>query len=251
MTSKHDDISEKVRQANKEFYDIAAATYEQTDGRRTEEFLTWIEKQLKQVRQSCPGGTLLDLGCGSGIVMRCANNSFDNVFGIDISVEILKKAKDNGYLICGDGAFLPFADNSIDAVVCFAALHHLYDHRPVVQELYRVLKPGGIFYSDHDMSKEFSDRFKWPLKLYRYIFNAQRKYQKANTNLNKELYELTEIHESGIDQDDLVNLFISQGYSKVTQSFHWYGLSEIFNFIMGKRNMSKGLAPLLRIWVVK
>jgi SAM-dependent methyltransferase len=50
-------------------------------------------------------------------------------------------------LIC-DGHALPFADGAFDAVVCQAVLEHVVDPPRVVEEIWRVLAPGGLVYSE-------------------------------------------------------------------------------------------------------
>ena len=50
-------------------------------------------------------------------------------------------------LIC-DGHDLPFADESVDAVIVQAVLEHVVDPHRCVAEIYRVLKPHGLVYSD-------------------------------------------------------------------------------------------------------
>jgi len=50
-------------------------------------------------------------------------------------------------VIC-DGHSLPFADGAFDAVVCQAVLEHVADPPGVVAEIWRVLAPGGLVYSE-------------------------------------------------------------------------------------------------------
>lgn len=50
-------------------------------------------------------------------------------------------------LVC-DGHDLPFADQSVDAVIVQAVLEHVVDPHRCVAEIFRVLKPGGLVYSD-------------------------------------------------------------------------------------------------------
>jgi SAM-dependent methyltransferase len=50
--------------------------------------------------------------------------------------------------VVGDGARLPFASNSFDAVICQAVLEHVLDPRAVVAEIERVLRPGSYIYAE-------------------------------------------------------------------------------------------------------
>jgi len=50
-------------------------------------------------------------------------------------------------IVC-DGHALPFADAAFDAVVCQAVLEHVLDPGRVVAEIHRVLRPGGLVYSE-------------------------------------------------------------------------------------------------------
>lgn len=49
--------------------------------------------------------------------------------------------------LLGDAHFLPLADNSLDAVVMKFVLEHVPDPQKVVKEVFRTLKPGGVFYT--------------------------------------------------------------------------------------------------------
>ncbi|MBF0427115.1 MAG: methyltransferase domain-containing protein [Magnetococcales bacterium] len=252
MKGKPDAITPAaVRAANKTFYNLAAGVYEAVDGRRTQAVLDWIGGELATLRSRAPGDRLLDLGCGSGVVMRCARPHFRQVVGVDLAFEILRLARADGPVVCGDAGALPFMDNSLDVVVCFAALHHLFDHAPLVREVYRVLRPGGLFYSDHDLAAAFSTRFALPLGLYRRLHNAQRRYQKADDRLTQELYTLTEIHAAGMDHHALLALLRDAGFARIEHHGHWYGLNPLCNRLFGQRRFAVGWAPLLQVTATK
>ena len=100
---------------------------------------------------------LLDMGCGEG---RHSIGAYietkANVLGFDLSIEDLKIAKgrlndfdtNNIKSVCQFGGAdiisLPFADSSLDAVICSEVLEHVDSPQESVEELIRVLKPGGI-----------------------------------------------------------------------------------------------------------
>jgi len=114
-----------------------------------------VEPYLDRLVQRLPQGTLLDVGCGTAVVGLAAASRGLDVVGIDHTQEMLdvaiRKAKELGLaertrFQVGDATAMPFPDSSFDAVVCQRMLHHLPDMRPCLQEISRVLKPGGSFY---------------------------------------------------------------------------------------------------------
>ena len=236
-----------VKAANRQFYDAVADRYEEIDGRRSPALEVWLRNNLVSIRQRVPGGCLLDVGTGSGLVTRCAEGLFMSRIGIDLSSRILVANREAFDLaVTADVDNLPFADNSIDVVTCFAVLHHLYDLKSLVSEVARVLRPQGIFYSDHDMDAAFSKRFYVPLLLYRRFYNARSQYHKACEKITKELFELTEWQENGVNSEHLACLLEKAGFSVETK-FHWFGLTPLLDKLIGTRSLYHGWAPLLSI----
>ncbi len=81
---------------------------------------------------------------------------------MDFSPNALKAARLNydsaavtGGFLKGDGFALPVQDRSLDVVLSTGLLEHFADPTPIVREMVRVLKPGGLFYSDI-VPKKFS-----------------------------------------------------------------------------------------------
>lgn len=88
-------------------------------------------------------GLSLDAGCGEGIYF----NSFKNqVIGIDITLELLKKAKNKCNekinLVLGDTIFLPFKDKVFDFILCSNVMEHIQDNevKKAIHEFERVSK---------------------------------------------------------------------------------------------------------------
>ena len=94
------------------------------------------------------GNTIVDIGCGSGILSAPFTSDF-KVYGLDLSSEALEQAKSRGLepvkLNTQDNTLL-FEDESIDNVFCFDVLEHLFSPEETVKEVYRILKPGGTFH---------------------------------------------------------------------------------------------------------
>lgn len=100
---------------------------------------------------------LLEIGCGTGIFTEFFCKEDFRVSGLDISPELLKKAKikcadaKSLNLSAADAERLPFRDDTFDAVVGVCVLHHI-NVLPVLKEIKRVLKKTGvILFSEPNM----------------------------------------------------------------------------------------------------
>ncbi len=103
-----------------------------------------IIKMLRPKRGEC----ILDAGCGTGVFSRglLAEGTF--VVGLELSFPMLLRAgkKLEGaqfHMVQGDMQYLPFADNEFDKTISVSAIEFLEDAKEVIDELFRVTKPGG------------------------------------------------------------------------------------------------------------
>lgn len=245
-------IEDKVKKANRLFYDTVSASYDDIDGRRSQHLVSYLSDQLDAISRRLASSSILDLGCGSGFVSRVASDYFQSRYAIDISYNIIN-AIDDGSLhkINADLDFLPIKDKELGTVVTFAVLHHCPSYGQLFREVYRVLNDGGIYYSDHDMDSAFYSRFKPLLKVYRGIFSAEKRYKARFLELTEEIYCYSEYHQNGIPSDEIGHLLRSIGFRDVSIQYHWYGLSPLTDLIFGKRAFKIGNAPLVRIIATK
>lgn len=93
------------------------------------------------------GLRLLDVGCGTGDhLQRMADRGFE-VAGVDGSADMLANARSlnpNMDLRQSDVDALPFADGEFDVILCVEVLRYLPDSKKCIEEMARVLKPGGV-----------------------------------------------------------------------------------------------------------
>lgn len=96
--------------------------------------------------ESVTGRTLLDVGCGTGWFSQRAVARGAHVVALDIGLRLLEKTREkcNVTLIGGDACRLPFVDASVDVVLSSECVEHTRDPLAAVDEMCRVLKPGGI-----------------------------------------------------------------------------------------------------------
>lgn len=86
---------------------------------------------------------VLDLACGTGDMCVDLEDAGHRPIGADLSFGMLAAARTDAPLVHGDGLQLPFADGSIDGVTCGFALRNFVSLPPMIEELARILRPGG------------------------------------------------------------------------------------------------------------
>lgn len=90
------------------------------------------------------GKTVLDAGCGVGAFSEPLTSE-NTVHGVDFSAKSLEYAAKRGlHPVVADLKELPFAAATFDVVFCIGVVQLIADYEPVVRELARVTKPGGI-----------------------------------------------------------------------------------------------------------
>ncbi len=96
-----------------------------------------------------PDDVILDAGCGTGIFTADILETGARVVGLELSLTMLRRAltKCGGQTfqpLIGDMRKLPFADASFHKAVSITAIEFIQDARIVIEELFRVTKPGGL-----------------------------------------------------------------------------------------------------------
>jgi len=91
------------------------------------------------------GTMLLDICCGPGMLSAAAVDRGARAVGLDFPgvVALARKLVSGAEFQDGDATKLPFPDNSFDAVVCGYGIMHVPDPETALQEMLRVLRPGG------------------------------------------------------------------------------------------------------------
>ncbi len=128
------------------YFDKIAERYDKWYDTKVGKYVDETEKKLVFSLLETKKGISLDLGCGTGnYTLELKNKGFE-VFGLDISKQMLKIAKKKRkdlFLIRGDAYLLPFKDNTFDLVLSITLFEFIKEPEKVIKEIYRVLKPGG------------------------------------------------------------------------------------------------------------
>ncbi|MDD5109766.1 MAG: class I SAM-dependent methyltransferase [Patescibacteria group bacterium] len=136
--------AQKILQQTKETYNSIASDFNATRGYLWpgfDKFLAYVPKNSQ----------VLDVGCGNGRLVELFAHHAVTYTGIDASEGQVTWARKNhpvGRFMVGDTLQLPFPDASFDAVFMIAVLHHIPSRalrQRALQEVRRVLKPGGVF----------------------------------------------------------------------------------------------------------
>lgn len=90
-------------------------------------------------------GRLLDVGGGTGRVASAIRDLVDEIVIADVSFGMVNHSPRSDFkAVCGASETLPFADDSFERIIMVDALHHVANHARSLNEMMRVLKPGGV-----------------------------------------------------------------------------------------------------------
>jgi demethylmenaquinone methyltransferase/2-methoxy-6-polyprenyl-1,4-benzoquinol methylase len=145
-------------------------------------------RQLSLQNLTIPADTkVLDLCCGSGQATSVLVQRSKDVTGLDASPLSLERAKKNvpqAQYVEGLAEEMPFADNLFDLVHTSVAMHEMRPKqlRQILAEVYRVLKPGGIF-TLVDFHRPTNPIF-WPgVAIFLLLFETETAWQLLDTDL--------------------------------------------------------------------
>ena len=111
-------------------------------------FVTDLGAPVLDLLAANPGETILDLGCGDGVLTKKIADLGCNVVGLDLSSDFVAAARKLGLeVVEGNAAAMDF-DHRFDAVFSNAALHWIKDADAVIGGVARALRPGGRFVAE-------------------------------------------------------------------------------------------------------
>ncbi len=124
------------------FYDNDSKRYDAKRLTRYFDFLNQSEAEI--VASFSQGKDVLEIGCGTGLVMQLLKEKSANIKGVDLSSEMIKKVLEKGLSVQkADAEELPFENNSFDIAYSFKVLSHVPNITKALQEASRVVKNNG------------------------------------------------------------------------------------------------------------
>jgi len=222
-----------AKKANIEVHDKEAPIYDEV---HTEIFNAFEQRSLVRrflhAINNCDEWRLaLDIGCGTGNLVSKLLTVFHYVVGLDISRGVLKKCKikyGKRKLECvlADGEHLPFCDNIFNFICMYSVLHHLPSPSLCLEEIYRITKPRGIVYIDHEPNSICRRKISYLIDLFLFMAIEYKKIQgilsSVGLDLRKRYYSKTDVQvPRGFDEKYINSACRNIGFSKVEYQFHY------------------------------
>ena len=137
---------------NESYYDEFADWYEDERHSGYHAFIDRLETDL--ILPYASGKDVLEIGCGTGLILRRMVPVANRAAGIDLSDGMLERARERGLEVYKANATdLPFEDATFDVVYSFKVLAHVEDIDKAIAEMSRVCRRGGL------LILEFYNRF--------------------------------------------------------------------------------------------
>jgi ubiquinone/menaquinone biosynthesis C-methylase UbiE len=128
--------------ATRAYYDEFSRWYEKERGRGYHALIDDLEVSVAE--PYARGARVLEVGCGTGLILERIARVAERAVGIDLSPGMLEQARQRGLDVHeGMATALPFDDASFDLVYSFKVLAHVPEIEKALAEMVRVTRPGG------------------------------------------------------------------------------------------------------------
>jgi ubiquinone/menaquinone biosynthesis C-methylase UbiE len=116
----------------------------------TQEYTDYLDRVLRDAAGADELGACAEVCCGTGEAFALFEQSIETGVGVDISSAMLAKARRSFEdpklnFVQGDATRLPLSDDGFDTVFMLGGIHHVPDRDALFRQVFRILKPGGIF----------------------------------------------------------------------------------------------------------
>lgn len=109
--------------------------------------------------------TLLDLGCGAGDLLEAARRNGWQAEGVDVAAHVVNHVRQRGFEVFeGELHEARYPSGRFDVITAAELLEHVFEPRALLQEVARILRPGGLFWTTTPHARGISARtlgLKW------------------------------------------------------------------------------------------
>jgi len=233
--------SQKVLEANIQVHSqlVKSGEYQKSPHFRKENIQkvkSILAKLFLLLPKSTNESKAVDFGCGTGFIINLIYQHFFEVHGVDICKDMMEEiniSSGNIYLHKSIAEKTFFLENSIDFASAYSFMDHLFDYKIFLNEVYRVLKKGGVFYSDLNPNRDFIIALQNVEKsnlsassivnseIGKALHNSNYYRKKFNVE-SIDLVEPIKTFNKGFDYKEVLQIAKSIGFSKVDVEFEWF-----------------------------
>jgi demethylmenaquinone methyltransferase/2-methoxy-6-polyprenyl-1,4-benzoquinol methylase len=194
----------------------------------------WRKKVVKMARSANPEN-ILDIATGTGdLAIMLAKSTDAKITGFDLSAGMLevgrKKVNEHGLenrieMIQGDAENMPFENDTFDCITVAFGVRNFENLKQGLDEIYRVLKPGGKF-----IILEFSQPESFPMKQL-YAFYSKHILPLIGKKISKDQSAYTYLPESVKAfpyGEEMKNILKNSNFIKTTDKKLTFGISSIY-----------------------
>lgn len=196
--------------------------------------IRWRKRVVKSVKKSNPS-KVLDIATGTGdLAIQMAKATQAKITGYDLSAGMLEVGKkkvtkenldDRIEMIQGDAENMPFEDNSFDVITVSFGVRNFENLKKGLDEIYRVLKPGGKF-----IILEFSQPESFPMKQL-YSFYSKHILPRIGKRISKDQSAYTYLPDSVKAfpyGEEMKNILKNSNFSKSSDKKLTFGIASIY-----------------------
>jgi 2-polyprenyl-3-methyl-5-hydroxy-6-metoxy-1,4-benzoquinol methylase len=135
-------VAQKADTSRGDYY----ADYWRSPELRMTEHLRWKVELTRRDPRVIAARSVLDVGCGGGLVLEALREPGRRLCGVEMSGEAVRSLEERGIegrAVDLETARLPFADGEFDVVLCYDVIEHVFAPGRLVGEIRRVVRPGG------------------------------------------------------------------------------------------------------------
>jgi ubiquinone/menaquinone biosynthesis C-methylase UbiE len=137
----------RSQENSRAYYDDFARNYDDRRGGRDpggyHDLIDDLEVSF--VERHARGADLLEVGCGTGLLLERFAEFTRSAQGVDLSPGMLEKARARGLTVKeGSATDLPYSSSEFDVACSFKVLAHVPDIEKAMSEMFRVVRPGGV-----------------------------------------------------------------------------------------------------------